>query len=117
MMKNVAAMDVLVPGVGEIIGGSQREERLEVLQKRMSESDLDEKEYWWYLDLDAMALFPMLALGSALSVPFSTRLAWPIYVMWFHFHEHRVMPSSSRYGLIQYGWTFCTLPNRSSASR
>ena len=49
--KTVAAMDMLVPGVGEIIGGSQREERLDVLQKRMAELGLDEKDYWWYLNL------------------------------------------------------------------
>ncbi|MEX1377058.1 MAG: asparagine--tRNA ligase [Eubacteriales bacterium] len=49
--KTVAAMDLLVPGVGEIIGGSQREERLDVLEKRMKELDLDEAPYWWYLDL------------------------------------------------------------------
>jgi asparaginyl-tRNA synthetase len=49
--KTVAAMDLLVPGVGEIIGGSQREERLDILQNRMSELGLDEKDYWWYLDL------------------------------------------------------------------
>ncbi len=49
--KTVAAMDLLVPGVGEIIGGSQREERLEILLKRMAECGLDEKDYWWYLDL------------------------------------------------------------------
>ena len=49
--KTVAAMDLLVPGVGEIIGGSQREERLEILQKRMAELGLDEKDYWWYLNL------------------------------------------------------------------
>lgn len=49
--KTVAAMDLLVPGIGEIIGGSQREERLEVLEKRMTESGLDSKDYWWYLDL------------------------------------------------------------------
>ncbi len=49
--KTVAAMDCLVPGVGEIIGGSQREERLDVLKKRMQELNLDEKDYWWYLDL------------------------------------------------------------------
>ncbi len=49
--KTVAAMDMLVPGIGEIIGGSQREERLELLQKRMEELGLDEKDYWWYLDL------------------------------------------------------------------
>lgn len=49
--KTVAAMDLLVPGVGEIIGGSQREERLDVLTKRMSELGLNEDDYWWYLDL------------------------------------------------------------------
>ncbi len=49
--KTVAAADCLVPGVGEIIGGSQREERLEVLEKRMTELNLDPKDYWWYLDL------------------------------------------------------------------
>lgn len=46
----VAAMDVLVPGIGEIIGGSQREERLEVLEVRMDEAGLPKADYWWYLD-------------------------------------------------------------------
>ncbi len=49
--KTVAAMDLLVPGVGEIIGGSQREERLDVLKARMDELGLDEKDYWWYVNL------------------------------------------------------------------
>lgn len=49
--KTVAAMDLLVPGVGELIGGSQREERLEVLEKRMDELGMDKEELWWYLDL------------------------------------------------------------------
>ena len=49
--KTVAAMDLLVPGVGEIIGGSQREERLDVLKSRMAELDLKEEDYWWYLNL------------------------------------------------------------------
>ena len=49
--KTVAAMDLLVPGVGEIIGGSQREERLDVLQARMAELKLSEEDYWWYLNL------------------------------------------------------------------
>lgn len=49
--KTVAAMDLLVPGIGEIIGGSQREERYDVLTKRMNELGLKEKDYWWYLDL------------------------------------------------------------------
>lgn len=49
--KTVAAMDLLVPGVGEIIGGSQREERLDLLEQRMEELGLNKEDYWWYLDL------------------------------------------------------------------
>lgn len=49
--KTVAACDMLVPGVGEIVGGSQREERIDVLRSRMKELDLDEKDYWWYMQL------------------------------------------------------------------
>ena len=49
--KTVAAMDLLVPGVGEIIGGSQREERLDVLLDRMKECGLKEEDYWWYINL------------------------------------------------------------------
>ncbi|MFA9397019.1 MAG: asparagine--tRNA ligase [Clostridiaceae bacterium] len=49
--KTVAAMDLLVPGVGEIIGGSQREERLSVLESRMEELGLNREDYWWYLEL------------------------------------------------------------------
>jgi len=49
--KTVAAMDLLVPGIGEIIGGSQREERYELLESRIKEMGLDIKDYWWYLDL------------------------------------------------------------------
>jgi len=50
-LKTVAAMDLLVPGVGEIIGGSQREERSAVLEQRMSELNIDPRDLWWYLDL------------------------------------------------------------------
>ena len=49
--RTVAAMDCLVPGIGEIIGGSQREERLELLEARMDELGLKKEDYWWYLDL------------------------------------------------------------------
>ncbi|MCF7912441.1 MAG: asparagine--tRNA ligase [Candidatus Cloacimonetes bacterium] len=49
--KTVAAMDLLVPGVGEIIGGSQREERHDLLEKRIAEMGLNKADYWWYLDL------------------------------------------------------------------
>jgi asparaginyl-tRNA synthetase len=48
--RTVAAMDVLCPGVGEIIGGSQREERLEVLEARIQEMGMPLDDYWWYLD-------------------------------------------------------------------
>ncbi len=48
--KTVRAMDILFPGIGEIVGGSQREERLEVLREKMRALDIDEKELWWYLD-------------------------------------------------------------------
>ena len=49
--KTVRAMDILFPGIGEIVGGSQREERLDILQARMKELNIDQEELWWYLDL------------------------------------------------------------------
>lgn len=49
--KTVAAMDLLVPGVGELIGGSQREERLDYLMNALERFGLDEKDYWWYVEL------------------------------------------------------------------
>ncbi|SHE42083.1 asparagine--tRNA ligase [Clostridium fallax] len=49
--KTVAAMDCLVPGIGEIIGGSQREEKLDLLEKRLEELNLNKEDYWWYLEL------------------------------------------------------------------
>ena len=49
--KTVAAADCLVPGIGELIGGSQREERLEVLEARIKELGMDPEDYWWYCDL------------------------------------------------------------------
>ena len=49
--KTVAAVDCLVPGIGEIIGGSQREERLEILEGRIQELGMNPKDYWWYCDL------------------------------------------------------------------
>jgi asparaginyl-tRNA synthetase len=64
--RTVAAMDVLVPGVGEIIGGSQREERLDVLKTRMAEQGLDEADYWWYLDLRRFGSAPHSGFGLGL---------------------------------------------------
>lgn len=64
--KTVRAMDVLVPRVGEIIGGSQREERLDVLTGRMSECGLKAEDYWWYLDLRRYGSVPHSGFGLGL---------------------------------------------------
>ncbi len=64
--KTVRAMDVLVPKVGEIIGGSQREERLDVLEGRMREQGLDPESYWWYLDLRRYGTVPHSGFGLGL---------------------------------------------------
>ncbi len=61
--KTVAAMDVLVPGIGEIIGGSQREERYERLQKRLEEMGFDPRDYWWYLDSRRFGSAPHSGFG------------------------------------------------------
>ena len=61
--KTVAAVDVLVPGIGELIGGSQREERLDVLEKRIEELGLDKESYWWYLELRKYGTTPHAGFG------------------------------------------------------
>jgi asparaginyl-tRNA synthetase len=61
--KTVAAMDVLAPGIGEIIGGSQREERLDVLDARLDEMDLPKEDYWWYRDLRRYGTVPHAGFG------------------------------------------------------
>ncbi|MSU70706.1 MAG: asparagine--tRNA ligase [Opitutaceae bacterium] len=61
--KTVAAMDLLVPGIGEIVGGSQREERLDVLLDNMRHHQLSEKEYWWYVDLRRYGTVPHAGFG------------------------------------------------------
>ena len=61
--KTVAAMDVLLPNVGEIIGGSQREERLDVLERRIRETGMDPKNYWWYCDLRRFGSVPHAGFG------------------------------------------------------
>ncbi|TWT38091.1 Asparagine--tRNA ligase [Posidoniimonas corsicana] len=75
--KTVRAMDVLAPGVGEIIGGSQREERLDVLERRMAEQDLNPDDYWWYLDLRRYGTVPHAGFGLGLErmVQFVTGMA------------------------------------------
>ncbi|MEQ8289893.1 MAG: asparagine--tRNA ligase [Gammaproteobacteria bacterium] len=61
--KTVAAMDILVPAIGEIIGGSQREERYDVLKKRINELGFDEADYWWYLDTRKYGTVPHAGFG------------------------------------------------------
>ncbi len=75
--KTVAAMDVLAPGIGEIIGGSQREERLEVLDRRITESGLDLHAYGWYRDLRRYGTVPHsgFGLGFERTVAYVTGLA------------------------------------------
>ncbi len=75
--KTVAAMDVLVPKVGEIVGGSQREERRDVLERRLRESGLDAKDYWWYLDLRRYGTVPHagFGLGFERTIQFATGMA------------------------------------------
>ena len=64
--RTVRAMDVLVPRVGEIIGGSQREDRLDVLEARMKEQELNPDDYWWYLDLRRFGTVPHSGFGLGL---------------------------------------------------
>jgi len=72
--KTVRAMDVLFPGIGEIVGGSQREERLDVLQQKIKALNIDEKELWWYLDLRRFgtAVHSGFGLGFERMVQFAT---------------------------------------------
>lgn len=75
--KTVAAMDVLVPGVGEIIGGSQREDRLDTLLTRMTAQGLNEADYWWYTDLRRYGSAPHAGFGLGLErmVQFASGMA------------------------------------------
>lgn len=61
--KTVAAMDILAPGIGEIVGGSQREERLPLLTQRMKEMDISEEDLWWYLDTRRFGSVPHAGFG------------------------------------------------------
>jgi asparaginyl-tRNA synthetase len=72
--KTVRAMDVLFPGIGEIVGGSQREERLDVLTQKMKDLGIDEKELWWYLDTRKFgtAVHSGFGLGFERLVQFTT---------------------------------------------
>jgi asparaginyl-tRNA synthetase len=61
--QTVAAMDLLVPRIGELIGGSQREERLEVLERRLDDFGLRPEDYWWYLDIRRFGTVPHAGFG------------------------------------------------------
>ena len=75
--KTVRAMDVLFPGIGEIVGGAQREERLDVLKEKMAALDIDEKELWWYLDTRkyGTAVHSGFGLGFERLVQFATGMS------------------------------------------
>ncbi|MCK4602273.1 MAG: asparagine--tRNA ligase, partial [Phycisphaerae bacterium] len=75
--KTVAAMDVLVPKIGEIIGGAQREERLDVLTERMKQAGMNVDDYWWYLDLRRYGAVPHAGFGLGLerTLQFATGMA------------------------------------------
>tara|TARA_A100001011_G_scaffold347571_1_gene384792 strand:- start:2656 stop:4089 length:1434 start_codon:yes stop_codon:yes gene_type:complete len=75
--KTVRAMDILFPGIGEIVGGSQREERLEVLENRIEKMGIDKKELWWYLDLRRFGSTPHsgFGLGFERLVQFATGMS------------------------------------------
>ena len=75
--QTVAAMDVLVPKIGEIIGGAQREERLDVLEARMDAQNINKDDYWWYLDLRRYGTVPHAGFGLGLerTIQFATGMA------------------------------------------
>lgn len=93
--KTVAAMDVLAPGIGEIIGGSQREERLDVLDERMLEMGLNKEDYWWYRDLRRYGTVPHSGFGLG----FERLIAYVTGVQNVRdvipFHVLRVTPASN----------------------
>ena len=89
--KTVRAMDILFPGIGEIIGGSQREERLDVLNKSILDFKIDKEELWWYLETRKFGTCEHSGFGLGLErlVMFITGMK--ILEMLFHFQEHQKM--------------------------
>ena len=89
--KTVRAMDILFPGIGEIIGGSQREERLDVLNKSILDFNIDKQELWWYLETRKFGTCEHSGFGLGLErlVMFITGMK--ILEMLFHFQEHQKM--------------------------
>lgn len=90
--ETVNAMDLLVPGVGELVGGSQREERLDVLLEKMKDADLNPDDYWWYLDLRRYGSVPhageILRFSAELEFfAFCSHLPRIIFRLWAGFRE------------------------------
>ncbi len=83
--KTVAAMDVLAPGIGEIIGGSQREERLDVLDQRLEEMGLNKEDYWWYRDLHWGERLLDSSVQMIRNVPHLALI--PLVILWFGIDE------------------------------
>ena len=80
--KTVRAMDILFPGIGEMVGGSQREERLDVLKERIAAMGIEEEELWWYLELRKFGTAPhTVALVLVSSVWCSLPRAWGTFAM------------------------------------
>ena len=73
--RTVAAMDVLAPGIGEIIGGGQREERLDVLDRNMAERGIDKEHYAWYRELRRYGTVPHAGFGFERTLAYVTGLA------------------------------------------
>jgi len=90
--RTVAAMDVLAPGIGEIIGGSQREERLEVLDARMAERGIDKEHYGWYRDLRRYGTVPHAGFGLGFERTIATSRASPMCATRFPSRERPEMP-------------------------
>jgi len=95
--KTCAAMDVLVPKVGELIGGSQREERLDVLLRRLAEVGLDEETYWWYIELRKYGSVPHSGFGLGFERLILLPPGWRTSARPFRSRGGRATPPSRRH--------------------
>ena len=84
--ETVRAMDILFPGIGEIVGGSQREERLEKLKARMDEMDVCQEELWWYLETQKFGSCPHSGFGLGFERLIMFVTGMKMFEMSFHFH-------------------------------
>ena len=109
--RTVRAMDVLVPKVGEIIGGSQREHRLDVIEMRMKEQGLDPESYWWYLDLRRYGTVPHSGFGLGVE-----RLLLFINRHGQHPRRDPLPPHAGQPGLLKEGIEDWRFPESSAAA-